>query len=178
LTNGVFERKGFPKLTNGVKRLVVIGFILFHVVALIITAAKITPLIPRNQVTRPYIHLVTLYSKLTLNNQRFAFFAPYIPTWPTVTIQCNDSAGRVFQYKFPIPNREVEVRYNKMVRNYSKPKVRELLFRSWANYIKRQHPSLKKIDIQLWVNDSPTMENYRKGARKSRNLLHAASYSY
>jgi hypothetical protein len=172
------DRNFLAKAIRIFRAVVVVAFILFHVGALVLTASRLTGFIPRHKITRPLLHLVTLYAKLTLNNQRFTFFAPFVPTWPTLSIVCTDKSGKKRAYKFPIPNREVEVRYNKMIRNYTSADLRPELFRSWASYIKATNPDVAGIEISLWENDTPTMENYRNGARQSVKLLYKEAFSY
>jgi hypothetical protein len=148
-----------------IRRLIIKALIIFHIAMLLFTVSRLVEYVPRHKLTRPLIHLSVLYSKITLNNQRFAFFAPNVPNYLTPQITCTDTSGRQFEYRFPIPNREVQIRFNKMVRYCAMENFRDGVARSWANYIKLHHPEVIRIDVLINEHFTPTMEEYKSGKR-------------
>jgi hypothetical protein len=161
---------------TSIKWLVVKVLIVLHVGMLVLTATRLNGYIPKHRFTRPIANLVTLYSKVTLNNQRFAFFAPTIPTYLTPKVVCTRYDGSLIEYKFPLPNREVQVRFNKMIRNFNTKENRAPLSLSLANYIKLRNPDISRVDLYLYENFTPTMKEYRRGKRTEQKLYYKASY--
>ena len=107
---------------------------------------------------------------------RFAFFAPTVPGWYSIRIYGRSNEGEVSEFKLPQPNREIEIRYNRMVRNIQDDKLREPMLRSIANYVKRKHPEVDSVNFQIFHIDTPTMEKFKRGESKTHKLVYNLSF--
>ena len=150
--------------------------IVFHLTAMVLYTARLMEILPPNAIGNSIRRAITLYSKLTMGPYRFAFFAPSIPGWYTVKIYGKGRDGKEYEYNLPQPNREIQIRYNRMLRNIREEKLREPMFRSIASYIKTKHTQIDSVNLIVFHTDTPTMEDFRKGKAKTTELVYNLTY--
>jgi hypothetical protein len=140
-------------------------FIVFHLTLILLAASHLGEIFSSVSFLRPIDYVSIFYKKFTFNNQRFVFFGPVIGKQLTASVICTDSSGRRFQYYFPLPNREMEVRFNKIQWGFWTGQKRTVGLKSWASYIKTRHPQVRSIEFNFYEHDMPSMREYRIGKR-------------
>jgi hypothetical protein len=154
------------------KKIIIKGFIVFHLSMIFLAITHLNGVFSKVSLLKPYTYIATYYQKITYCNRRFPFFAPSIGTQLISEVICTDKNNRVFLFKFPLPNRELELRYNNSHKFFLKEPLRSRIVKSWARYIKARNEDVRKAEIRVYNIDMPTMEEYRKGLRKTTNLYY------
>ena len=148
------------------------GFVIFHLGCMLLYTGRVLETLPAHSVFNPIRNLVTIYYKVTMTNYRFAFFAPFIPEFYTLKIYGETKDGVVKEFRLPLPNREIEVRYNRMIRNIDEDKLRERMFRSIASYVTSRNPRVDTVTFQVFRSTTPTMAEFRAGKRRSHRIVY------
>jgi hypothetical protein len=153
-------------MNRKVKLLLLKVFVVFHLGCMLFYTGRILEILPSHRAFKPVRSAVIMYSKVTMTNYRFAFFAPFIPETYTIKIYGETLEGGVKEFRLPVPNREIEIRYNRMIRNIEEDRLRERMFRSIAGYVKLRNPEVDSVNIQVFKTTTPTMAEFRAGERQ------------
>jgi hypothetical protein len=116
-----------------------------------------------------YSGLNDLYSAYTNTNRCFGFFAPevYSDLTPKI-IMHNTGTQQNSLYHFANPNFESRVRLYSLMGHFGENNdttQMNLFSRSWGLKAFNDYPEVKTVDVVIYRNMIPTMQEYNKGKR-------------
>lgn len=153
------------------------GLILIHFVFVSITVSHLYELIN----WKPLSALMELYSSISYTNRNFGFFAPTVNDDFNLKLKAykkNDKRGHVFS--FIMPDSENRIRFSTMLWHFAEgnsASQMDLYARSWAIYCMNRDSTIDKIEVSVYKNNIPMMNECRTGKKISQALYYQTIFN-
>ncbi len=139
------------------------GFLLLHLGVISIISFDIERNIPH-----PLLQVIKWYSTATVLQAKYGFFSPNVSSDPSVQILVYDSKNKVHPFHLPAANHEIALRLHTSYSAFALASdAQDLIARSWAAMAWEKYPDAKRIIINAYSYQLPTMEQYVKGVKPS-----------
>ena len=138
-------------------------FLILHLIIISIISFNIERHIPR-----PLLQTIKWYSTATVLQAKYGFFSPNVSSDPSVQVLVYDSKNKIHNFHFPAANHEIELRLHTSYSAFAlAADAQDLIARSWAAMAWEKYPDAKRIIINAYSYQLPTMEQYAKGVKPS-----------
>ncbi len=139
------------------------GFLLLHLVIISIVSFDAERYMPSQ-----LLQTIKWYSTATVLQAKYGFFSPNVSSDSAIEILVYDAKNKAHSFQLPANNQEIKLRLHTSYTAFAlATDAQDLIARSWAAMAWEKYPDAKRIIINAYSYQLPTMEQYAKGVKPS-----------